>query len=191
MKEKQYLISEEDLDKLIETPASLNTYEWVADIKSKQPVSTLDRDRVLNEMKELISKYMTTLDGDMADEDMEYVVMEEFATPNKLAEDLADAICSLAVQPVDRDRVGDVLEEWFDTPNKADKILYSFKKEIIDQICNLAVPEGEVVAEGKVKIKDKVPCWYVGDSEVLNLIRGVVHKYEGKTIQIIIREVGN
>jgi len=94
-------------------------------------------------------------------------------------------------QPVDRDRVGDVLEEWFDTPNKADKILYSFKKEIIDQICNLAVPEGEVVAEGKVKIKDKVPCWYVGDSEVLNLIRGVVHKYEGKTIQIIIREVGN
>jgi len=101
MKEKQYLISEEDLDKLIETPASLNTYEWVADIKSKQPVSTLDRDRVLNEMKELISKYMTTLDGDMADEDMVYVVMEEFATPNKLAEDLADAICSLAVQPVE------------------------------------------------------------------------------------------
>jgi hypothetical protein len=51
--------------------------------------------------------------------------------------------------------------------------------------------QGEVIAEGKVKIKDKVPCWYVGDSEVLNLIRGVVHKYEGKTIQIIIREVGN
>jgi disulfide oxidoreductase YuzD len=176
MKEKQYLISEEDLDKLIETPASLNTYEWVADIKSKQPVSTLDRDRVEKELYDMIGGLNETEYGEQINECV------HIASKN---------ICSLAVQPVDRDRVGDVLEEWFDTPNKADKILYSFKKEIIDQICNLAVPEGEVVAEGKVKIKDKVPCWYVGDSEVLNLIRGVVHKYEGKTIQIIIREVGN
>jgi len=51
-----------------------------------------DREKIIYDIKELLNDNMTTIDGDMMDEDKTYVVLEEFCSPEKLVEEIV-AIC--------------------------------------------------------------------------------------------------
>jgi hypothetical protein len=90
MKEKQWLVSESELKKLIRNVGDDIGWVILKDfLKDKQPVSTLDRDRVEQELYDMIGGLNETEYGEQINECV------HIASKN---------ICSLAVQP-DRDKV--------------------------------------------------------------------------------------
>ena len=52
-----------------------------------------------------------------------------------------------------------------------------------------------VIARGRVEKRDKVPAYWIGETPLVLLLgeplREIAHKREGKTIEIIIRIVGD
>jgi len=94
MKEKQYPVSESELNELATKArdrANNHLFEVYKFLKSKQPVSTLDRDRI-----EKIERQCTDETG--------AIDLEQFK----------DQICSLAVQLVDRERVKTAIKDAID-----------------------------------------------------------------------------
>jgi hypothetical protein len=91
------------------------------------------------------------------------------------------------VQTLDRDKVEDILHKNTDHPNDVLHTSQYFK--VACEICNLAVPEGEVIAEGKV-VFDEIAGVHIGNKTILYM-DDELSDYEGKTIQIIIKEVGD
>jgi len=67
-----------------------------------------------------------------------------------------------------------------------------FKKDVIDQILQLVPEEGEVIAEGKVNIVRGIieTMYFIGNNWSSKLL-GKLDKYEGKKIQIIIKQIGD
>jgi hypothetical protein len=95
MKEKQYLVTEGALEYLYSMAYSDGNYKNKydpsdsIDVIPKNPVSTLDRDKVEQELYDMIGGLNETEYGEQINECV------HIASKN---------ICSLAVQPVDRDR---------------------------------------------------------------------------------------
>jgi hypothetical protein len=119
MKGKMYLVSETFLKLALRGKLNrLNDKDADIFIKSKQPVSTLDRDKVEQELYDMIGGLNETEYGEQINECV------HIASKN---------ICSLAVQPVDRDRVEEIVMPFIDT--EFDCINYRDIQLMIDAIC--------------------------------------------------------
>jgi hypothetical protein len=145
--------------------------EWATEILNS--IQTLDRDKIA----EILEENSGLIYGAI-----EYGGGPEENTYNHIAGLIVDSIKTL-----NRDKVEDILHKNTDHPNDVLHTSQYFK--VACEICNLAVPEGEVIAEGKV-VFDEIAGVHIGNKTILYM-DDELSDYEGKTIQIIIKEVGD
>jgi hypothetical protein len=174
MKEKQYLISEEELNKWLH---QLDANCQIA-LTTRQIEITLDRDEVEQAIKE--SAVSITLGND----EKLFAVDIEVAINN---------ICSLAVQPVlmlNRDEVKNIV--W-----KLIEEIHTYKGDVnktIDQICSLIIQltnkKGEAIAKGELLVETDLThrnnIWdyaIKNNGEIISLF-DLLKKYIGQRISI-------